>query len=70
MHCDGSDNLYVLLKGKKKLRIFSPSQEQADLKISECPIFVRYTEYSMSKGQDFQVGVMTAFHFLWKLIFK
>ncbi|WP_020539520.1 glycosyltransferase family 2 protein [Lewinella cohaerens] len=44
--------------------------EQADLKISECPIFVRYTEYSMSKGQDFQVGVMTAFHFLWKLIFK
>jgi len=26
MHCDGSDNLYVLLKGKKKLRIFSPSQ--------------------------------------------
>lgn len=44
--------------------------EQADLKIAECPIAVRYTEYSMSKGQDFQVGVMTAFHFMWKLIFK
>jgi glycosyltransferase involved in cell wall biosynthesis len=44
--------------------------EQLDLKIEECPISVRYTAYSMSKGQDFQVGVMTAFHFLWKLIFK
>jgi glycosyltransferase involved in cell wall biosynthesis len=44
--------------------------EQAQLKIAECPISVRYTEYSMRKGQDFQVGAMTAFHFLWKLIFK
>lgn len=44
--------------------------EQAKLKIAECPISVRYTEYSMRKGQDFQVGAMTAFHFLWKLIFK
>jgi glycosyltransferase involved in cell wall biosynthesis len=44
--------------------------EQIALKIEECPISVRYTEYSMRKGQDFQVGVMTAFHFLWKLIFK
>lgn len=44
--------------------------EQLALKIEECPIYVRYTAYSMGKGQDFQVGVMTAFHFLWKLIFK
>lgn len=44
--------------------------EQLALEIRECPIAVRYTAYSMRKGQDFQVGVMTAFHFLWKLIFK
>lgn len=44
--------------------------EKEKLVIKECPIAVRYTDYSMRKGQDFQVGVMTAFHFLWKLIFK
>ena len=44
--------------------------EMEQLKVVECPINVRYTSYSMRKGQDFQVGVRTAFHFLWKLIFK
>lgn len=44
--------------------------EGADLTIVETPIDVRYTDYSVSKGQDFQVGLLTAFHFLWKLIFK
>lgn len=44
--------------------------EQEDLVIAECPISVRYTEYSMRKGQDLQVGIMTAFHFMWKLLFK
>jgi hypothetical protein len=44
--------------------------ETAKLKVVETPIHVRYTEYSISKGQDLQVGLWTAFHFLWKLIFK
>lgn len=44
--------------------------EEFDLKITETPIRVRYTDYSGSKGQDLQVGVITAFNFLWKLIFK
>ncbi|PTM08116.1 MAG: glycosyl transferase, partial [Bacteroidetes bacterium] len=41
--------------------------ERAKLKVAEAPIQVRYTDYSVSKGQDFQVGLLTAFHFLWKL---
>lgn len=44
--------------------------EQEDLKIVECPISVRYTAYSLQKGQDFQVGIKTAFNFLWKLLFR
>ncbi|RME91862.1 MAG: glycosyltransferase family 2 protein [Bacteroidetes bacterium] len=44
--------------------------ENANLTIVETPIHVRYTEYSVSKGQDLQVGFWTAFHFLWKAIFK
>jgi glycosyltransferase involved in cell wall biosynthesis len=44
--------------------------EEFDLKIVETPIRVRYTDYSVSKGQNLQVGVITAFNFLWKLIFK
>lgn len=44
--------------------------EQEKLKITECPISVRYTPYSMRKGQDFQVGIKTAFNFLWKLLFR
>lgn len=44
--------------------------EEYELKIIETPIQVRYTEYSGSKGQNLQVGVITAFNFLWKLIFK
>lgn len=44
--------------------------ERAKIRVGECPISVRYTDYSIRKGQDFQVGLFTAFHFLWKLIFK
>ncbi len=44
--------------------------EQENLQIVECPISVRYTPYSLRKGQDFQVGIKTAFNFLWKLLFR
>lgn len=44
--------------------------ERAKIRVGECSINVRYTDYSIRKGQDFQVGLFTAFHFLWKLIFK
>jgi len=44
--------------------------ERAGLKISETPTSVIYTEYSTSKGQDFHVGVRTAFNFLWNTLFK
>lgn len=44
--------------------------EDQGLKIVETPIDVRYTDYSIRKGQDFQVGLRTAFHLLWKLFFK
>lgn len=44
--------------------------ERAKIRVGECPVNVRYTDYSIRKGQDFQVGLFTAFHFLWTLIFK
>lgn len=44
--------------------------EQKGLEIAEVPISVSYTEYSMSKGQDFYNGVVTAINLLWKLIFQ
>jgi len=44
--------------------------EEQKLKIEEVPIRVAYTEYSMSKGQDLQMGVTTAMNLLWKLIFQ
>ncbi|MEL6654989.1 MAG: glycosyltransferase family 2 protein [Bacteroidota bacterium] len=44
--------------------------DREQLKIAECPIHVQYTEYSVSKGQDFQVGLTTAFQFLWKIMFR
>lgn len=43
--------------------------ERLGLKIIEIPISVSYTEYSLSKGQNFAVGILTAFNLLWKLIF-
>lgn len=43
--------------------------ETESLSISEVPIRVAYTEYSMSKGQDLQMGITTAINLLWKLIF-
>lgn len=44
--------------------------EEQRLKIEEVPIRVAYTEYSMSKGQDLQMGITTAMNLLWKLIFQ
>lgn len=44
--------------------------ENAGLKIDEVGTTVRYTDYSLSKGQDFQVGLNTAFHFVWNSLFK
>jgi len=44
--------------------------EEFDLKIVETPIQVRYTAYATQKGQDLQVGMITAFNFLWKRWFN
>lgn len=44
--------------------------EERKLKIEEVPIRVAYTDYSMSKGQDLQMGITTALNLLWKLIFQ
>lgn len=44
--------------------------ESAKLRVEETPTSVLYTEYSMGKGQDFQMGLNTAFHFLWNALFK
>ncbi len=44
--------------------------EENRLRIEEVPIRVAYTEYSMSKGQDLQMGITTAMNLLWKLIFQ
>jgi len=43
--------------------------EELGLQVSEVPIRVAYTEYSMSKGQDLQMGINTALNILWKIIF-
>lgn len=44
--------------------------ERKSLRISEVPISVSYTKYSMSKGQDFFMGVVTATNLFWKLLFN
>ncbi|MEM9920829.1 MAG: glycosyltransferase family 2 protein [Bacteroidota bacterium] len=44
--------------------------ERAGLQIEETGISVRYTDYSIRKGQDFQMGINTAFNFLWNILFK
>ena len=44
--------------------------EKAGLRVSETPTTVRYTNYSIRKGQDFQMGITTALNFLWNTIFK
>lgn len=44
--------------------------EKAGLKIDEIPISVRYTPYSLSKGQNFGKGINTAFHLLYKFFLK
>ncbi len=42
--------------------------EKSGLKITEVPIRVAYTAYSMSKGQDLYMGINTAMNILWKLV--
>lgn len=44
--------------------------ERKSLRIVEVPISVSYTKYSMSKGQDFFMGVVTASNLFWKLLFN
>ncbi len=44
--------------------------ERSHLRIQETPTTVVYTDYSISKGQDFQVGIVTAFNILWNTVFK
>ncbi len=44
--------------------------EHLGLKVDEVPIGVRYTEYSLSKGQNIFEGISTAFNFIWRVIFK
>jgi|AntRauTorckE5430_2_1112549.scaffolds.fasta_scaffold00393_9 glycosyltransferase involved in cell wall biosynthesis len=41
--------------------------ERAELTIAETATQVRYTDYSKSKGQDFQMAFRTAFGFLWNI---
>lgn len=43
--------------------------EQLGLTIHEIPIRVLYTPYSLSKGQNLQMGISTALSILWKLVF-
>lgn len=43
--------------------------EQKRFTILEVPIRVRYSAYSLSKGQDLHTGVTTAMNLLWKLVF-
>ena len=42
--------------------------EHLDLGVAETPISVDYTEYSMSKGQNFLEGINTAFNFIWRIM--
>lgn len=43
--------------------------ENLGLKVKEVPINVKYTTYSMSKGQSFSKGIDTAFQFIWRILF-
>ncbi|HRW76082.1 MAG TPA: glycosyltransferase family 2 protein [Saprospiraceae bacterium] len=42
--------------------------DKRGLVIEEIPIRVMYTSYSMSKGQNLQMGINTALNILWKII--
>lgn len=46
------------------------SAETNGLKVEEAPSQIRYSAYSINKGQDFQIGITTALNFLWNLFFK
>ena len=43
--------------------------EKANLLVEETPIQVRYTNYSLKKGQNLKEGVRTAKSILWRVIF-
>jgi len=43
--------------------------EEMGLNVTEVPIRVAYTDYSMSKGQDLQMRINTAMNILWKMFF-
>ncbi len=43
--------------------------ERKGLKIAESPVTVRYTDYSLGKGQGLAEGIRTIFSFWWKLIY-
>lgn len=42
--------------------------EKVNLIISEVPTRVIYSDYSLGKGQDFEVGITTALSFIWRLL--
>lgn len=44
--------------------------ERKKLRIEETPISVQYTDYSLQKGQDFHIGMRTAFNFIWNVFFR
>ncbi|TXF85450.1 glycosyltransferase family 2 protein [Neolewinella aurantiaca] len=44
--------------------------ESKQLAVGETAISVRYTDYSVSKGQDLQIGFTTALNFLWNIVFR
>lgn len=43
--------------------------EKNKLRIEECPIQVKYTTYSLNKGQNLREGIRTARSILWRVIF-
>ncbi len=44
--------------------------EHCSLNVVETPIKVKYTDYSMSKGQNLSMGLRTARNILWRVIFQ
>ena len=46
------------------------SAESQGLEIGEAHAQIKYSAYSINKGQDFQIGITTALNFLWNLFFK
>lgn len=44
--------------------------KRAGLRTEEVSISVRYTDYSLSKGQNLQVGIDTAVQLVWNVLFR